>query len=98
MAAVETECERTRRLALAALERVPAGTIKEDHLPFVQAVLQYLDARQGEAFAADSMAQSFAIANEQLMYFSEFRRLAGRQWDRRGDAITLEEIEGHGGA
>jgi hypothetical protein len=73
--------------------RVPAGTRKEDFLPFVRAAIQHFDAGQDRALAADAAADSFAIANEQLQYRADFARLAGRDFDPSRDGVDRAEVE-----
>lgn len=82
-----------RQLALDLAERVPAGVRKEDFLPFVTAVLQYLGAAQGQALDRDEPAASFGIAGEQIRYLADFRRLAGRDFDPTADRVTRAEVD-----
>lgn len=67
--------------ALVEAGRVPAGVRKEEHLPFVEAVLRWLDAEQAEALEADNTAHSFRVAGEQLQYRDDYERLTGRKWE-----------------
>jgi hypothetical protein len=85
----------TRRIALAALDRVPAGVRKEDWLPFVTAALVYFGESQSEALDRDETGASFAIADQQLSYLADFRRLAGRDFDPETDRIAREMIESY---
>ena len=85
--------ETPRALALDLLDRIPPGTRKEDFLPLVTAVLQYLCGRQGEALDRDEAAASFAIAGEQLRYLEDFRRLTGRDFDAATDRVTRAEVD-----
>jgi hypothetical protein len=80
-------------IAKEAARRVPTGTSKEDFLPFVTAVLRYLDRSQSRAMDRDEAAASFAVAGEQVRYREDFRRLTGREFDPATDRITWAEIE-----
>jgi DNA-directed RNA polymerase subunit RPC12/RpoP len=93
LAEAESRRAEARRAALEMAERVPAGTRKEDFLPFVTAVLQHFAAAQGVALEHDEAAASFAIASEQLQYLADFRRLTGRDFDPARDIVTRAEVE-----
>jgi hypothetical protein len=91
--AAEARRNSPRQLALDLADRVPAGTRKEDFLPFVTAVLQHLCDRQRGALGRDEAAASFAIAGEQLQYLADFRRLTGRDFDPASDQVTRAEVD-----
>lgn len=94
-AAVPEGAWTARSAALEAANRVPVGMQKEDWLPFVTATLHYFDESQGEAIERDETAASFALADQQIRYLADFRRLTGRDFDPEADRVTREEIESH---
>lgn len=92
-AAVAQEARTPRNLAQEAARRVTDGTRKEDWLPFVTAVLQWLTLELCEAFDRDDTGATFDLEGERVKYLADFRRLTGRDFDREADAVTWEEIE-----
>ncbi len=71
-----------KTLALLESKRVPEGIKKEDHLPFIEAVLRWLDAEQSAALDADATVRSFSLFNEQVQYFRDYERLTGQKWGK----------------
>lgn len=78
------QIENTADLKTRALMeswRVPEGMNREDHLPFVEACLLWLDDEQNAALDADSTARSFSLFGQQIEYQRDYERLTGRKWE-----------------